>query len=158
MSAKLKFKELKNIGGLVATPEDVGKWLVEKDRELLERLGCELKHMALGEARLELTVKQNMLNSGQACQGGIIFSLADQACAYACLSNNQVGATLSADIVYTHPAFLGDTLTANASIVVSKNRTATCDVPITNQKGETIALFRAVWYRKNQAIIEDVNA
>lgn len=137
----------------MATAKDVGEWLVERDARLLEHIGCSLKHIALDEAVLQLTVTEKMLNSGESCQGGILFSLADQACAYACLANNQVGTTLSADIVYTNPALLGDTITATAKVVVSKNRTATCDVPLTNQKGETIALFRGLWYRKNQTII-----
>ena len=138
----------------MATAKDVGQWLIERDKALLERIACTLEHIELGEASLKMTVTQDMLNSGQACQGGILFTLADQACAYACLSTNQVGATLSADIVYNQPALLGDTLTANAKVVASKNRTATCDVEIINQKGDGIALFRAVWYRKKQVIIE----
>jgi len=58
-----------------------------------------------------------MLNTGRVCHGGFIFFLADNAFAYACLSSNRLGATLSAHIMYTQGAKLGERLTATAQMI-----------------------------------------
>lgn len=135
----------------------VGRWLAKRDELVMCRAGLSFVEIGDGTAMLQLVVERDMLNSGDICQGGFVFALADHAFAFACLSNNRVGYTLSADIVYTSPAYLGDTLTATATIIVAKGRIITCDVPITNQHGDSVALFRGVWYRKNEMLISKDN-
>lgn len=141
-------------GNNQVTPTQIGKWLCERDAMFLNYTGITLLNIEDGSALLEMIVKPEMLNSGEVCQGGILFSLADQACAYACLADNHKGSTLSADIVYTKSAKLGDILRAEAKLVSNQRRTATCDVTINNQNNEQIALFRGIWYRSNSVLID----
>ena len=105
-------------------------------------LGITVEEVALGRARLSMQVQKNMANGHNVCHGGYIFTLADTAFAYACNSHNQRTLAASCSIDYLMPALLEDRLTAEASEVVRGGRRGIYDVKVTNQNGETVALFR----------------
>ncbi|MGO3859326.1 MAG: hydroxyphenylacetyl-CoA thioesterase PaaI [Neisseriaceae bacterium] len=100
-----------------------------------------------GYARLSMAVADFMLNAHGMCHGGMIFSLADTAFAYACnnRNHNTVGAACTID--YTAPAFPGDVLQAEATETFMAGRTGVYDVVVTNQTGQLIALFRGKSHR-----------
>ncbi|MEM7348590.1 MAG: hydroxyphenylacetyl-CoA thioesterase PaaI [Chloroflexota bacterium] len=127
--------------------------LVEADQKLIDLLGFEIEAVTPGRAVCHMKVREDMVNSHRYCQGGLIFALADHAFAYACMSRNQAGVTLSAQIMYTQAAQLGDTLTATAQVVTDGGRTATCDVEVTNQKDEIIARYQGVNYRVKTKVV-----
>ncbi len=133
--------------------EEIGRKLQSVDGPLMGLLGMELVSIVAGKATIQMTVREDMLNGGGACQGGLIFALADQAFAYACMSGNQLGVTLSADVVFNNPARLGDLLSADATVLIEGGRTATCDVVVRNQADTTIAHFRGVHYRIKQTLL-----
>jgi acyl-CoA thioesterase len=54
-----------------------------------QSLGMEVKEVRPGYARLTLLVRADMLNGHAICHGGVVFSLADSAFAFACNSRNQ---------------------------------------------------------------------
>ena len=110
----------------------VKEHLVEVDRKLMKLLGIVVEEVTPGRAVCNMVVREDMVNSHLYCQGGLIFTLADHALAYACMSGNRAGVTLSAQVIFTNPAKLGDTLTATAQIVRDGGRTASCDVEVTN--------------------------
>jgi acyl-CoA thioesterase len=107
-------------------------------------LGVELVEGRAGFARLALTVQDRMVGGHGICQGGYIFTLADMAGAYACLSRNTQCLTQTAHITYVSPAQRGERLVAEAVELTRTRRSGTYDVRVT--AGERlVALFRGQW-------------
>lgn len=105
-------------------------------------LGMSLEGVDEGEAVLSLKVQEHHTNGLGQCHGGIIFSLADSAFAFACNSRNQATVAQHNTITYIAPGTLGDTLTANAREVSLTGRSGIYDVSVTNQDSVQIAQFR----------------
>ena len=82
-------------------------------------LGIELLDHGTGWARVQLTVRDDMVNGHGICHGGLIFSLADTGFACACNSWGPVTVAAGADIVFVAPGHRGDTLTAEARVETS---------------------------------------
>lgn len=137
----------------IETARAVGEHLVETDKKFLTMLGIEIESVEPGRAVSHMVVREDMLNSGNFCHGGFLFFLADNAFAYAALSNNQAMVTLSAHVIFTHAARLDDRLTATAEIVTASGRTGSGDVEIVNQNGETVARFQGVVYRRKETVL-----
>lgn len=104
--------------------------------------GMKLTRIAPGEAAFSLTVEARHANGHGICHGGIIFTLADTAFAFACNSYNQSSVAQHNIITYSNPALIGDLLTANAVEVERIGRSGIYDVRVSNQDDKTIALFR----------------
>jgi len=105
-------------------------------------LGIELVEVGPGRARLTMTVTKDMVNGHDILHGGLCFTLADTAFAYACNSHNFTTVAHSCSITYCAPGKLGDRLTAEATEQWVKGRNGVTDVTVTNQDGTVIALFR----------------
>jgi acyl-CoA thioesterase len=89
-----------------------------------------------------MAVREPMLNGHQICHGGFIFTLADSTFAYACNSHNKVTVAAGASIEFLKPAHAGDVLTCEGIEQVLQGRHGVSDMKVTNQRGETVALFR----------------
>ena len=100
-----------------------------------------------GYARLSMMIAPEMLNGHDVAHGGMIFTLADTAFAYACNSRNERNVALNAAISFAAPARSGDRLTAIASERTRAGRTGVYDVDVRNARDETIAVFRGTAYR-----------
>lgn len=107
-------------------------------------LGMSLEAVEEGTATMSLIVAQHHCNGHGICHGGIIFSLADSAFAFACNSRNQSTVAQHNSIAYIAPGRLGDRLTAIATELSLTGRSGIYDVRVTNQKHETIAEFRGL--------------
>lgn len=106
------------------------------------QLGIDLLDVGPGRARMGLTVREGMLGGHDLCHGGILFTLADTACAYAVCSRNVATLSQTMNIAFVAPAKLGDRLTADAVEVVTGGRTAYYDIRITNQDERPVAVVR----------------
>jgi acyl-CoA thioesterase len=136
------------------TANQVGKKLSEIDTRVLTLLGMEVTEMTPGRCVAEMVVRDDMVNSHLYCQGGLIFTLADHAFAYACMTSNEACVTLSANIIFSNPAKLGDRLTATAEVTHdSGGRTASCGVTVTNQNKLIIAQVQGVSYKTRSQIV-----
>jgi acyl-CoA thioesterase len=115
-------------------------------------LGAELVDVGPDACTLRMAVREEMLNGFGVCHGGITFSLADSALAFA--SNTHGRVTVSVDTAITYPAAVrrGDTLTAVAAREGASNRLAFYRVTVRNQDGETVALFRGTVYRTDREL------
>ena len=125
----------------------------ERDRAS-KGLGMRVVRVAPGHAELAMTVRDDMLNGHAICHGGFIFTLADSAFAFACNSYNFNTVAQGCSIDYLAPAREGDVLTAVAQERSLSGRTGVYDIEVTNQRGETIALFRGKSYRIKGHIVE----
>ena len=97
-----------------------------------------------GSATMCMPVRDDMLNGHGICHGGIIFTLADSAFAFACNTYNALTVAQSNQITYLAPGPAGDTLTATATEVARQGRSGTYDVVVTASTGQQIALFRGL--------------
>lgn len=116
-------------------------------------LGIELLDIGPGEARLSMRVRPDMLNSQGVCHGGMLFALADSAFAYACNARNRATVASACAIDFLRPAQTSDQLTATALERALGGRTGVYDITVTNQRGETVALFRGKSYRLEASVL-----
>ncbi|MBV1839582.1 MULTISPECIES: hydroxyphenylacetyl-CoA thioesterase PaaI [Photobacterium] len=118
-------------------------------------LSLKIEQMDQGSATVSMTVTRDMLNGFETCHGGMIFSLADSAFAFACNSENQVAVAAGCSIEYVRPGRAGDTLTAVAQARSQGKVTGTYDIEITNQDGKLVALFRGKAHRLGRPVLEE---
>ncbi len=96
-----------------------------------------------------------MVNGHAIAHGGVTFTLADSAFAFACNSRNEANVALQASISYVAAGRLGDVLVAEAREQSSKARTGVYDVTVTRGEGELVAVFRGVCYRIRGDVLHD---
>jgi acyl-CoA thioesterase len=111
--------------------DDASKWT-----------GMSLDAVGPGMATTSLTVETHHTNGHDICHGGVIFTLADSAFAFACNSYNRIVVAQHNSITYAAPGRLGDRLTAEAREVALFGRSGIYDVRVTDQSGKLIAVFR----------------
>src|SRR6185436_7617070 len=117
-------------------------------------LGMRLVDVGEGTARLEMPVREDMVNGHGIAHGGFVFSLADSAFAFACNSRNQVTVAQACDIVFVAPARRGDLLVAEAHERTAFGRNAIYDVTVT-RGDEVIAEFRGRSRQLSGTILEE---
>lgn len=118
-----------------------------------QMLGIVVEAIGPGFARCRMTVRADMLNGHDTCHGGLTFSLADAAFAYACNAYNRVTVALGAQITFIAPARAGDVLIATAREQSRAARTGVYDVEITNADGTLVALFRGNAYQTRGEVV-----
>ena len=117
-------------------------------------MGMAIIAVSAGCATMQMTVRADMVNGHQTCHGGIIFTLADSAFAFACNNRNLLTVASGCSIEFLAPAYAGDILTAEAREVALRGRTGVYDVAISNQTGTVIAAFRGRSHRLQGQIVE----
>jgi len=115
--------------------------MYEQDRAS-QALGMRVLEVRPGYARLAMKVREDMVNGHQLCHGGLIFTLADSAFAFACNTYDLVTVASAGTIEFLLSARLGDELTASAEERSRSKRTGVYDVTVRNGQGECVALFR----------------
>ena len=110
-------------------------------------LGMVMEQIAPGRAVLSMPVRADMTNGHHICHGGLIFTLADSAFAYACNSYNVNAVASACHIDFLAPAREGDVLEAHAEERSSSGRTGVYDITVRIRGGVTVALFRGKSHR-----------
>lgn len=104
-------------------------------------LGIDVEISAAGSAVATMFVRDDMVNGFDVCHGGLVFTLADTAFAFACNAYNLETVSASASIEWLRPSHRGDTLTAQASEERRDGRHGFYTVVVNNQDGKLVALF-----------------
>lgn len=117
-------------------------------------LGIRVDEIGPGFARCSMTIRRDMVNGHDTCHGGLIFTLADSAFAFACNACNRATVALAAQITFTAPARLGDRLVATATEQSRTRRTGVYDVKIETGDGRGIALFRGNAYETSGTVVD----
>jgi acyl-CoA thioesterase len=123
-----------------------------------QSLGIYVVSVDAGYASVGMIVREDMLNGHRTCHGGVLFALADSAFAFACNSRNQRTVAASGQIDFLRPALLGDILRAIVEERSAGKRLGLYDVTISNQRGESIAMFRGKSYRIDGNVVESTDA
>ena len=130
------------MGDEQALARRVGEAMFAADRASRETMGMELLACEPGRAVMRMTVRALHLNGHQICHGGFIFTLADSTFAYACNSRNHNTVANGCSIEFLRPAKEGDVLTAVGQEQSLSGRHGIYDIRVSDQNGQTIALFR----------------
>lgn len=124
-----------------------------------QSLDMHLDSIAPGSARLSMTVRNDMLNGHAICHGGMLFTLADTAFAYACNSDNHNTVASAAYIDFLAPSYVGDRLQAHAQMRTQGGRTGVYDIAVHNlTSGRDVALFRGKSHRIQGLVTESLAA
>ena len=113
-------------------------------------LGIVIVRIEEGLCELNLIVREEMTNGFKIAHGGITYSLADSALAFASNSHGRKSVSVETSISHTKQCFVGDVLTAKTIEKSISNKIAIYEITITNQKDETVALFKGTVYRTSK--------
>jgi acyl-CoA thioesterase len=133
------------------TPARVLALMLEKD-QFSQWLGLEIDDIGPGFCKLHFRVNDLMLNGFHIVHGGVVFSAADSAFAFACNSHGQLTVALDVSITFTRPARSGDLLFVEAREIHLGEKTGVYDVRTTNAAGELVALFKGTAYRTSRLV------
>lgn len=113
-------------------------------------LGIERLQDGPGISVLRMTVRDEMTNGFKIAHGGITFSLADSALAFACNSHGKKAVSVECDVNHLKTVYVGDILTASAEEVSRSAKLGVYHIKVTNQKEELVALFKGLVYRTSE--------
>jgi acyl-CoA thioesterase len=118
-------------------------------------LGIIIDEHKNGYCRLHFIATDEMLNGFGIVHGGILFSAADSAFAFACNSDGQLTVALEATINFIKTVRAGELITAEAKELHKGNKTGVYEIRIENSGAELIALFKGTSYRTGKRIGEE---
>jgi acyl-CoA thioesterase len=122
--------------------------MMEKDA-FSQWLGITVVRVSPRAVTATLTVRDDMVNGFGVCHGGVTFSLADSALAFASNTHGRVTVSIENSITYPKSIGVGDVLTAVAEEESATNRLAFYRVTVTRAT-DVVALFRGTVYKTNQ--------
>jgi acyl-CoA thioesterase len=126
--------------------ERVVKGMLAKDA-FSEWLGIEAIEIAPKRSAVKMTVRPEMVNGFGVSHGGIVYSLADSALAFACNTDGRVTVAIENSISYPQAVAVGDTLTAIAEEESSTNTLGFYRVIVRKQDGVVVSTFRGTVYK-----------
>ncbi|MBK8623683.1 MAG: hotdog fold thioesterase [Saprospiraceae bacterium] len=132
----------------------VQKMMLENDAFSLW-LDVKLLQVAPGYCKITCPVRSEMTNGFKIAHGGITYSLADSALAFASNAHNIKAVSVETSISHTKKVVEHDVLTA---LCIEKNlssRFGIYEVTVKNQREETVALFKGTVFRTGEKWIDE---
>ena len=126
--------------------EKVGGKMYDNDA-FSQWLGIEVVEVKDGYCKLKMTVRKEMLNGFQIAHGGIAYSLADSALAFASNSHGRKSLSVENSISHTVSVKEGNVLTANTEELSLSDKIGVYHITITNQDNQEVAYFKGTVYR-----------
>lgn len=117
-------------------------------------LGIEVIEVKEGSSKIRMNVRSEMINGFGIVHGGIAFSLADSAFAFACNNRNNVSVALDTSINFLKPVQVGDVLTAEAVEIHNGKSTGLYHITVFNQRNHQVAFFKGTCFRTNRPLVE----
>ena len=133
----------------MSTPKKIVNQMYENDA-FSKWLGIEILEAAAGSCKLKMPVREEMCNGFGIIHGGVTFSLADSALAFAANAHGRLSVALECSISYPNPVNIGDTLLAEATEVSLSNKIGIYNIPVSNQNGELVGVFKGSVYRTSK--------
>ena len=113
-------------------------------------LGIEVVEVKDGYCKLNMTVRKEMLNGFQIAHGGIAYSLADSALAFASNSHGRKSLSVETSISHTVSVKEGDSLIAVSNEISLSPKIGIYLISIKNQNEQEVALFKGTVYRTSK--------
>ena len=135
------------------TPQQVVAQML-KDDLFSQWLKIEVIEITEGHSKIKMTVRKEMINGLGIVHGGITFSLADSAFAFACNNRNVLSVALDTSINFLKPVQVGDILIAEAKELHNGKSTGLYQVSISNQQQHLVALFKGTCFRTHRKLID----
>lgn len=135
-----------------ALAQQVVAHMMKEDR-FSQWLGIEVLEVRVGYSRIRMTLREEMINGFGVIHGGLAFSLADSAFAFACNNRNNLSLALDTSINFTKTTRPGDVLTAEAKELHNGKSTGLYLITITNQHGEQVAHFKGTCFRTGKTLV-----
>ncbi|RXK60458.1 hydroxyphenylacetyl-CoA thioesterase PaaI [Lacibacter luteus] len=133
-------------------PEKVVEHMMQNDR-FSQWLGISVIEIKEGYSKIKMTVREEMLNGFGIVHGGIAFSLADSAFAFACNNRNNLSVALDTSINFIKPVHPGDELVAEAKELHNGRSTGLYHISIFNQNDHLVAQFKGTCYRTGKPLV-----
>jgi acyl-CoA thioesterase len=113
-------------------------------------LGIEVQDVQPGRCRLAMKIRKDMLNGFAIAHGGITYSLADSALAFASNGHGRKAVSVETSISHTVALREGDEIIAEAEEVSLTDKIGIYQIKITDTTGKTVALFKGTVYRTSK--------
>lgn len=136
--------------------KDLAIKVVDKmmDHDLFSQwMGIEVLEIKEGYSKIQMTIREEMVNGFGIVHGGIPFSLADSAFAFACNNRNNLSVALDVTITFTRAVNVGDALIAEAKEVHNGRSTGVYLISVSNQNNEQVALFKGTCFRTGKPLV-----
>ena len=117
-------------------------------------LGITVLEIKEGYSKIQMTVRSEMMNGFHVAHGGIAFSLADSAFAFACNNRNNLSMAMDVTISFLKTVHTGDILTAEAKEIHNGKSTGVYLITVINQHGEQVALFKGTCFRTGKKLVD----
>jgi acyl-CoA thioesterase len=116
-------------------------------------LGIKVMEIKEGYSKITMTIRKEMINGLGIIHGGVAFSMADSAFAFACNNRNILSVALDTSINFLKPVHVDDVLIAEAKELHNGRSTGLYHITITNQHEHVVAVFKGTCYRTNKSLI-----
>jgi len=116
-------------------------------------LGIKVMEIKEGYSKITMTIRKEMINGLGIIHGGVAFSMADSAFAFACNNRNVLSVALDTSINFLKPVHVDDVLIAEAKELHNGKSTGLYHITITNQHNNVVAVFKGTCYRTNKTLI-----
>jgi len=137
---------------MASVHEQVVSHMMENDF-FSQWMGVEVLEVREGYSRIKMTIRKEMVNGFGIVHGGLPFSLADSAFAFACNNRNNLSVALDVTITFTKPVNIGDELIAEAKEFHNGKSTGVYLITVTNQDNEQVALFKGTCFRTGKQLV-----
>ena len=118
-------------------------------------MGIEIQIPEAGAAVATMTVRDDMANGFNVCHGGVVFTLADTAFAFACNAYNSETLSANATIKWLLPVRPGERLVATASEERREGRHGYYSIIVRNQDDVVVAEFSGHSIATGTALFEE---
>lgn len=132
------------------TAQDRARLVVDKmynNDPFSQWLGIERLEDGPGISRLRMIVRSEMLNGFRIGHGGITYSLADSALAFASNSHGIQSVSIETSISHVAPIQEGDVLETEVKELNLTNRTGLYSITVFNQDKKAVAFFKGTVFR-----------
>jgi acyl-CoA thioesterase len=113
-------------------------------------LGIKVIKIEPGHCILKMKVRHEMLNGFAIAHGGITYSLADSALAFASNSHGRKALSIETSISHTESLKEGDVITAEAKEISLSGKIGLYHITVSKQGNKKVAFFKGIVYRTSQ--------
>jgi len=113
-------------------------------------LGIEVLEAMPGECKLQMIIREEMCNGFGVAHGGITYSLADSALAFASNAHGRISMSIETSVSHLSKVALGDKLTAMTKEIHLNHKVGVYGIKVVNQDGVKVADFKGTVYRSSK--------